>query len=583
MDDADRAGLDQPLRRGAVSLTRWHALHAAPLALWLVLGVPVLAGLAGVIAPAFGYMPALGAVNWSLNPMRAVLDWPGLGQSLRVTVTSGVLATLISLSLTLLIVASWQGTRSFDWMTRALAPLLALPHAAAAFGLAFVIAPSGWIARGLSPWATGWDRPPDLLILNDPYGLALVAGLVLKEVPFLLLMTLAALAQTDSLRSQTVARSLGYGRVTGWLKVVAPRVYPQLRLPVYAVLAYSLSVVDVALILGPTRPPTLAVQILEWMSAPDLSLRLRAAAAAVLLLGVVAGVLLLWHVGERVVARYGRNWAAGGARGVGLDRAAMPLAGGLAVVLGLVVAVGVAGLLVWSVAGLWQFPDIWPDTLTLRTWSVQAPVMGGALTSTAGIALVATLLALAIALAVLEREHRRGTRLRAQGLLIFAPLVVPQIVFLPGLSTLALVMGVDGTIWAVTALHLVFVLPYVLLSLSDPWRAWDGRAGVVAASLGATPARVFWAVRLPMLGRALAVAFAVGFATSVAQYLPTLLAGAGRVTTVTTEAVALSSSGNRRLIGVWAVAQMALPMAVFALALALPAWAARNRAGLRVT
>ncbi len=583
MDDAHRAGLDQPLRRGAVTLSRLHALHTAPVALWLVLGVPVIAGLAGVLAPAFGYMPVLGADTWSLDPFRAVLDWPGLTQSLRVTVTSGVLATLISLSLTLLIVASWQGTRSFDWMTRALAPLLALPHAAAAFGLAFVIAPSGWIARGLSPWATGWDRPPDLLILNDPYGLSLVAGLVLKEVPFLLLMTLAALAQTDSLRSRMVATSLGYGRIMGWMKVVAPRIYPQLRLPVYAVLAYSLSVVDVALILGPTRPPTLAVQILEWMSAPDLSLRLRAAAAAVVLLGVVIAVLALWYLAERIVASSGRAWAAGGARGIGLDRVVAPFAGGLAITLGLVVALGVAGLSVWSFAGLWQFPDISPTSLTLRTWSAQAPVMNGALARTAIIALVATGLALVIALAVMEREYRSATPLRTQPLLIFAPLVVPQIVFLPGLSTLALILGVDGTIWAVTALHLVFVLPYVLLSLSDPWRAWDTRVGVVAASLGAAPARVFWAVRLPILGRALAVAFAVGFATSVAQYLPTLLAGAGRVTTVTTEAVALSSSGNRRLIGVWAVAQMALPMAVFALALALPAWAARNRAGLRVT
>lgn len=562
---------------------RWHALRAAPVALWLVLGVPVLAGLAGVLAPAFGYMPVLGATAWSFDPMRDVLAWPGLGQSLRVTITSGVLATLISLCLTLLIVAAWQGTRSFEWMTRTLAPLLALPHAAAAFGLAFVLAPSGWIARGLSPWATGWDRPPDLLILNDPFGLSLIAGLVVKEVPFLLLMTLAALSQTDSLRSMAVARSLGYGRVMGWLKVVAPRVYPQLRLPVYAVLAYSLSVVDVALILGPTRPPTLAVQILEWMTAPDLALRLRAAAAALVLLGVVAGVLLAWHVAERGIARQGRIWAAGGARGVGLDHVALSLTGGVAITLGLLVTLGVLGLIVWSTAGLWQFPDFLPTNLSLRTWTAQAPVMGGALWRTAMIALIATMIAIAVALVVLEAEHRNARPLRAQGLLIFAPLVVPQIVFLPGLSTLALSLGADGTLWAVTALHLVFVLPYVLLSLSDPWRAWDVRAGVVAASLGATPARVFWAVRLPMLGRAVAVAFAIGFATSVAQYLPTILAGAGRVTTVTTEAVALSSSGNRRLIGVWAVAQMLLPMAVFALALILPAWAARNRAGLRVT
>jgi hypothetical protein len=51
---------------------------------------------------------------------------------------------------------------------RLLAPFLAAPHAAIAIGLAFVIAPSGWIARALSPWATGWETPPDLATVHDP-------------------------------------------------------------------------------------------------------------------------------------------------------------------------------------------------------------------------------------------------------------------------------------------------------------------------------------------------------------------------------------------------------------------------------
>lgn len=167
--------------------------------------------------------------------------------------------------------------------------------------------------------------------------------------------------------------------------------------------------------------------------------------------------------------------------------------------------------------------------------------------------------------------------------LIYLPLIAPQIAFLPGLASFALVLGLDGSRGAVMALHLVFVLPYVYLALADPWRAWDARAGLSAQALGAGPWRVLWAVRLPMLTRPLLIAFAVGFATSVAQYLPTLLIGAGRVTTVTTEAIALASSGNRRLIGVWAVVQMALPMLVFALALVLPALLFRHRQGMRIT
>jgi putative thiamine transport system permease protein len=44
----------------------------------------------------------------------------------------------------------------------------------------------------------------------------------------------------------------------------------------------------------------------------------------------------------------------------------------------------------------------------------------------------------------------------------------------------------------------------------------------------------------------LLAALAVGFAVSVAQYLPTLFVGAGRFNTVTTEAVTLASGGQRR-------------------------------------
>jgi putative thiamine transport system permease protein len=126
------------------------------------------------------------------------------------------------------------------------------------------------------------------------------------------------------------------------------------------------------------------------------------------------------------------------------------------------------------------------------------------------------------------------------------------------------------------------VLPYVFLALADPWRAWDRRAGIVAAALGAHPARILWSVRLPMLLRATATAAAIGFAVSVAQYLPTLLVGAGRVVTITTEAVALAAGANRRVIGVYAVAQLLAPIGGFLLALALPAVVFRNRRGMQV-
>ncbi|WP_096785865.1 ABC transporter permease [Rhodobacter sp. CZR27] len=551
-------------------------LRQAPrLTLLLVTG-PVLAGVAGTVAPAFGLGERPG-----LDAFRALAGWPGLGAAVRLSVTTGLVSTVLALGLTLLILALLPGSRAFRATLRLLSPLLSVPHAAVALGLAFLIAPSGWIARALSPWATGWTEPPDLLTLNDPWGLALVAGLVAKEVPFLLLMSLAALPQTDAARRTVLAASLGYGRMAGWVFGVLPALYRQIRLPVYAVLAYSMTAVEMAMILGPTRPPTLSVQVALWMADPALAERGRAAAAALLQLGLVAAALAGWCAAEVAARRLLVAGAVAGLRGARLDALLRPLALGGAGLVVAAVGLGLGGLALWSVAGLWSFPDALPSAFSLRTWAAAAPDLAGRTVLTLGIAAATAGIALALALACLEAEARHGLRPSPAAMAaLYLPLIVPQVAFLPGLQVAALGLGLDGSAVAVAAVHLVFVLPYVFLSLSAPYRAWDGRIATAAATLGATPGRIFWRLRLPMLLRPVLTALAVGAAVSVGQYLPTLLIGGGRVATLTTEAVALASGGNRRIVGTYALLQMVLPAAGFALALMLPALAFRHRRGM---
>lgn len=542
---------------------------------------PVVAGVMGTLAPAFGYMPALGGHGISFTAFATLFDWPGITRASVLSVTTGIVATALSLLMVALICAAWSGSRAFRVIERMLSPLLSVPHAAAAFGLAFLIAPSGWIARATSPWLTGWDRPPDLLILQDPHGLSLIAGLVVKEVPFLLLMTLAALSQIRTQQARDTALALGYSPVTAWFKTVFPRVYAQIRLPVFAVLAFSMTVVDVSLILGPTTPTTLSVQILKWMNDPDLSMRFLASAAAVWQLVLVVSALLFWRVGEVAIAALGRRWVASGARG-GATRTIRAVSLTAALLSAGAIVLGIFGLLVWSFAGLWSFPDLLPGSFTLKTWMRHAINLWPVITETLIIASVATLVAMLLTLACLEAEERHGIRPGSRALwLLYVPLIVPQIAFLTGLQTLAIFTGIDGNRTAVIAVHIIFVLPYVFLSLADPFRAWDARYGHVARALGAGCDGVLWRVRLPMLLRPILTAAAVGFAVSIGQYLPTLLAGAGRVQTLTTEAVALASGGDRRVISVYALSQTALALLPFAVALFIPAIVWRNRKGLR--
>ncbi|QDC09937.1 ABC transporter permease subunit [Oceanicola sp. D3] len=557
-----------------MSLPR-YTLPALTVAL---LTLPVGLGLFFTLAPALGYMAAPGGPA----PFSRLMDWPGIGPATRLSLTTGFAATALSLAITALIAAGWQGTRAFALLHRLLSPLLSVPHAAAAFGLAFLIAPSGWIARALSPWLTGWDRPPDWLIVQDSAGLALIAGLTAKEVPFLLLMLLAARSQTRSDAHARVATTLGYPRAIGWLLVAFPTLYAQVRLPVYVVLAYSMSVVDVAMILGPNTPPTLSVQITRWMSDPDLSLRAVAAAGALWQLALVLGALALWRGAEALAARAGTALAMSGHRLPGPNAAlrALGLALGLAVALS--VLAGLASQAIWSFAGFWGFPDALPDALSLRTWQRHGPMLAPIALTTLLIASLAALLALVLVTGCLEAEARHVFRMGPAGrLILYLPLLIPQIAFLPGLQVLMLTFGLREGLWPVVLSHLTFVLPYTLIALAGPFHAIDPRTFTAAATLGAGPNRRFWRLRLPLLLAPLLTAFAVGFAVSVGQYLPTLLLGGGRVTTLTTEAVALTSGGDRRAIGAYALAQTAAALLPFALALALPRLMFANRRGMR--
>ena len=555
-------------------------LRLAPTLTLLILLGPIGAGLLWTLLPAFGYLPVLGTRDFSLDPWRELFAYAGFRSALWLTISVGFGASIISLILAIALCATSVGTRAFEILRAALPPLLATPHVAIAIGFAFLVAPSGLIVRGFSPWATGWERPPGIATVNDAYGLSLIAGLVLKETVYLILMIIAASTQVAMRPMLQAASALGYGPARGFVAVIMPQIYRQIRLPIYAVLAFSLANVEMALILGPGNPPPLSVVAARWFAGYDLGMYYPASAAATLQFAIVVAGIGLWRLMEIPVGMIHRAWVARGVRrGAGEPFwGVAALIGWASGVLALATLVAVAA---WSFAHRWRYPDFLPESWSLRVWEQHAGNVAALAGVTAVIAAAATLVAIVLALACLENEQRRGLTV-GQGALwaLYLPLLVPQIGFLFGAQMLLVHFSLDATLFAVIWAHLIFVMPYVFLSLADPFRALDPRYARSAAALGASPMRIFFTVKLPMLARPLAIACAIGFAVSIALYLPTLFAGAGRIATLTTEAVTLSSGGDRRVIGVYAFIQALLPLAVYAIALALPALIYRNRKGL---
>ena len=557
--------------------------------LFFVLGAPLLLGSALALAPAFTQTSLVanstGQMGQLIPPaFLTLLSTPGIATSAITSLVSGLLTPAISLAIIFLFLAATQGNRIGNAIAKLSAPVLAIPHAAAAFALALLLAPSGVASRVIAS-LLGWDLPPDYLFINDPNGLALILGLVLKEAPFLLLISLAALPSLGAPRRVALARTLGYKPTTAWLLTVAPVLYPLVRLPLFAVIVFASSAVDVALILGPSLPPTLSVRLLEWFVAPEIESRQLASAAALLQLVVSLSALGIWLLFERMVARAFAPLAARGAsrlsaRRVTYDTALTALGNALLPLSLAFILMGIGALMLTSVGTEWRYPALVPSVWSTQQWTSALSEWRAPLFNATMIALLSVTAALALSLFMLEAQARSSVSTARIATFLYLPLLVPQVVFISGIAILAERALLPPSLTLVAAGHFLFVLPYVYLTLQGGYARFDTRWLMLAKTLGASNTVCFWRIRLPLLSSQLVTAVMLGLAISLSLYLPTQILGAGRIPTLTTEAIALVSSGNRSTIGTWALLQSALPTLCFMLALVLPRLIWSRRKGM---
>jgi len=467
--------------------------------------------------------------------------------------------------LTTLCLVCVQRTRVWRWVLASLPPLLAVPHAALAVGVLFLIAPSGWVARLLSPWLTGWDRPPTAWVVPDAEGISLIIGLVIKEFPFLLLAAIAQLPALNVDSSLAIGRTLGYSPARCWSRLILPRLYPRIRFTLLIVLAFNLSVVDMALLLGPGNPPTFSVYLMSLVNDPD-SRAAASAGALVLALGVFAVFGLLFCV-EQIVGRWAQHRRSNGRRGAGL-KVFRQFGQWLISAVLLFSVFSLLMLFVWSLTHRWRFPDALPQQWSTAQWLNRTDAWFDPLLLTVGIAAATAFLAMIASVIWLELE--RLNRVPKLNGVWFIPLLVPQVTLLFGWQAFALLLGVDGQWLTVVYSHWVYALPYVILILAIAWREHDPHWHHAAQAIGGGYFKVLWRVHLPMLAKPLCQAAAVAVAVSVAQYLPTLLLGAGRHQTLAIELVTSFGGVDRRVIAALALLQSLLPLLVFLGALIVP-------------
>jgi len=505
--------------------------HALTLLAWGAVGMlylPLIPGAGLLLAPAFS------AEHW-----RALLGDPQLPQAVAATLVSTLIAVAGALLIALSAIAACWPSRQWRQLSSRLPLLLAVPHVAFATCALLLFAEGGALYRWL----------PFLSASPDRYGVGVGLTLALKESGFLLWAIYALLGEKRLAEQAMVLQSQGYGRWQCLAWLVLPQLMPQLRIVLLATTAWTLSVVDVAQVLGPGNPPTLAVLAWQWLSQGDDAQQAKGALACLLLLAMLAVLTLLaltlWRGWRRRVpdfsgVRHPRPRALPGR----FFAFFLPLCGLLCVI-------------VLALTSRLTAPS--PESLLNSLWLGALSALLGAL----------------LCLAWLELGHPRLNTL------LWLPLILPALPLVAGQYQLALQGVLDGQWLTVLWGHLLWVFPWMLFVMAPAWRRIDPRLTLVARTLGWRRGRIFWQVLCPQMLRPLLSALAVGFSVSIAQYLPTLWLGGGRITTLTTDAVALSSGGDTALLAAEALWQLLLPTAVFLLIALLLRLAGHYRQGLR--
>ena len=529
--------------------------------LGLIVIIPMFFGFLGFFLPSFGYFPVIGQNNFGLSYFYSSFELPGISKSIILSIFTGFFSTILALFFSQVIILNLFQTKIYKYIRIIISPLLALPHITMAVGLIFLFSPSGLFFRLISPWLTGFDRPPNFFIVPDDYGIFLILGLLLKETPFFLLLSLSALEQLPANQLFNVGKSLQHHSFSTWCLLIFPLIYKKLRLVVFIVIAFAASVVDMSLLLAPSTPSTLAIRIFQIYQTSDLDSIFVASNLALIQLFIIVVLILFWIILEKIIKK---NFFYIFLIRV-LSRKKSRFTDSffiVAMVLFLLSTIGILCSIFWSIGENWYFPKFLPDTfdfsnITNFLYKNQSLVL-----MSIYISFLVSSLSIILIIIWVELAEILNIKYFYFEWIIFIPLFIPQISFLVGLQSFIVMLNFQDFLIPLILVELLYVLPYCFIILTPALREIKKEFIKVGLSLGKNRIERLWQIKIPLIFSTLLISFGIGMIVSLSLYTPVYFIGAGRITTLTVEALNLALSGSRQDLGLATFFQVIIPISI---------------------
>jgi ABC-type spermidine/putrescine transport system permease subunit II len=216
-----------------------------------------------------------------------------------------------------------------------------------------------------------------------------------------------------------------------------------------------------------------------------------------------------------------------------------------------------ANLMLWSFAERWYFPFKLPVTWGLRYWEVVFRPTGVAMASLAtsiSIALLTVAVALALSIPAGYALARLRLPFRALIMIMFLlPQAFPGVAIYINIARIFYGLGLTGTIMGVVIVHAAHALVYSVWITSAAFAAVDRDLELAARNIGASPARMFFTVTLPLAAPGIIASAIFVFLESLDEFTGTFFVGVPNISTLPLLLYSASMGGNYQIASITAL------------------------------
>ena len=526
--------------------------------IFLFISIPIFFGVLGTLLPSFGYF-LNNSVGFSLKLFLRIFELPGINKSIFLTTFVGITATFISLLISQIILIKLFDTRYYNYLIKLITPLIAFPHITMAVGLSFLFASSGFFVRIFSFFFGNYERPPNLSLFPDDYGIFLILGLVLKETPFFLLMSINILLQFPSKKYFDVGKLLRNDQMSSWFFFVFPQIYKKLKISIIIVLVFSSSVLDMSYILSPTTPSTLSIRILELYQTPDLENISLAAALSIFQLILIFGLIIIWYLFEKLSIQqflYQFYMSIFSKKFLFSDDKLYYLS----VITFLISIMCIIVSILWSISNFWKFPNLLPTEYTINNFIGFAQNLSESFFNTIYIGVFVSILSFILILCWLELTIQKNIKKTYLEFIFFIPILIPELSFLLGINFFLLQNNYLSNFVQLIWIEVLYIIPYTYLILEPAYRGINEKYIQIGKMFGKSNLKIIFSIKLPLIFKSVLLALGIGFLVSIGLYTPVYFVGQNEISTLSIELINFSFSGNRKDLGVVTILQMFLPL-----------------------